>query len=96
MKLPLRIAIGQFGLGTMTWGTIEYRVTGWAKTTAGCYVATIQCEEWSPSRIIINPAEGRFVVDGIAHHLRDWRVEGRVATAETEDFGPGYEAEMGG
>jgi hypothetical protein len=92
MKLPLRI---DFAANAVQWGRVAFTMTEYAKTGPRAFTATWTPAEFSASRVEVDVAAGILRVDGIAHHLRDWRVEGRVATAETEDFGPGYEAEMG-
>ena len=93
MKLPLRI---DFATNTVTWGRVSFVQSDYTKTTGRAFTATWTPPEFSASRVEVNVAAGILRVDGIAHHLRDWRVEGKVATAETEDCGPGYEKEMGG
>ena len=93
MKLPLRI---DFAANAVQWGRVSFVQSNAQKLGARNFTATWTPAEFSASRVEVDVAAGILRVDGIAHHLRDWRVDGRVATAETEDFGPGYEAEMGG
>ena len=93
MLVHLRI---DFAANAVQWGRVSFVQSNAQKLGARNFTATWTPAEFAASRVEVNVAAGLLRVDGIAHHLRDWRVDGRVATAETEDFGPGYEAEMGG
>jgi hypothetical protein len=63
-------------------------VTDWRKD-AGAYKCVITPDGFSPSILRIEPAAGIMWCDAVAFRLLDWRVNGREATARTDDGGAG-------